>query len=192
MDNDNIKNTAEEAAEKAESEKGGECDEMKNQKKDKKSEKKETEALKAEIEALKKELAAAKDSHLRSLAEYDNFRKRSQREKDAVYGDAKANTLALLLPVIDNFDRAAENKTDDPEVYRKGIEMIISQFSDILKRLEVERFGEVGDEFDPNMHNAVMHVENDELPQNTIAAVFEKGYKMGDRILRFATVQVAN
>ena len=191
MDNENIKSTAEETAEETDI-KGGECDGMKNQKKEKKSDKKETEALKAEVEALKKELADAKDSHLRSLAEYDNFRKRSQREKDAVYGDAKANTLALLLPVIDNFDRAAENKTDDPEVYRKGIEMIISQFSDIIKRLEVERFGEVGDEFDPNMHNAVMHVENDELPANTIAAVFEKGYKMGDRILRFATVQVAN
>ena len=191
MDNENIKNTAEETAEETDI-KGGECDGMKNQKKEKKSDKKETEALKAEVEALKKELADAKDSHLRSLAEYDNFRKRSQREKDAVYGDAKANTLALLLPVIDNFDRAAENKTDDPEVYKKGIEMIISQFPDILKRLEVERFGEVGDEFDPNMHNAVMHVENDELPANTIAAVFEKGYKMGDRILRFATVQVAN
>ncbi|MDO4398263.1 MAG: nucleotide exchange factor GrpE [Oscillospiraceae bacterium] len=191
MDNENIKNTAEETAEETDI-KGGECDGMKNQKKEKKSDKKETEALKAEVEALKKELADAKDSHLRSLAEYDNFRKRSQREKDAVYGDAKANTLALLLPVIDNFDRAAENKTDDPEVYKKGIEMIISQFSDILKRLEVERFGEVGDEFDPNMHNAVMHVENDELPANTIAAVFEKGYKMGNRILRFATVQVAN
>lgn len=191
MDNENIKNTAEETAEETDI-KGGDCDGMKNQKKEKKSDKKETEALKAEVEALKKELADAKDSHLRSLAEYDNFRKRSQREKDAVYGDAKANTLALLLPVIDNFDRAAENKTDDPEVYKKGIEMIISQFSDILKRLEVERFGEVGDEFDPNMHNAVMHVENDELPANTIAAVFEKGYKMGDRILRFATVQVAN
>ena len=191
MDNENIKNAAEETAEETDI-KGGECDGMKNQKKEKKSDKKETEALKAEVEALKKELADAKDSHLRSLAEYDNFRKRSQREKDAVYGDAKANTLALLLPVIDNFDRAAENKTDDPEVYKKGIEMIISQFSDILKRLEVERFGEVGDEFDPNMHNAVMHVENDELPANTIAAVFEKGYKMGDRILRFATVQVAN
>ena len=191
MDNENIKNTAEETAEETDI-KGGECDGMTNQKKEKKPDKKETEALKAEVEALKKELADAKDSHLRSLAEYDNFRKRSQREKDAVYGDAKATTLALLLPVIDNFDRAAENKTDDPEVYKKGIEMIISQFSDILKRLEVERFGEVGDEFDPNMHNAVMHVENDELPANTIAAVFEKGYKMGDRILRFATVQVAN
>ena len=191
MDNENIKNTAEETAEETDI-KGGECDGMKNQKKEKKSNKKEPEALKAEVEALKKELADTKDSHLRSLAEYDNFRKRSQREKDAVYGDAKANTLALLLPVIDNFDRAAENKTDDPEVYKKGIEMIISQFSDILKRLEVERFGEVGDEFDPNMHNAVMHVENDELPANTIAAVFEKGYKMGNRILRFATVQVAN
>ena len=191
MDNENIKNTAEETAEETDI-KGGECDGMKNQKKEKKSDKKETEALKAEVEALKKELADAKDSHLRSLAEYDNFRKRSQREKDAVYGDAKANTLALLLPVIDNFDRAAENKTDDPEVYKKGIEMIISQFSDILKRLEVERFGEVGDEFDPNIHSAVMHAEDDDLPENSVAEVFSTGYKMGDRIIRPAVVKVVN
>lgn len=164
----------------------------KPQKKEKKADKKELEALRAQVEKLEAELKDAKDSHLRSLAEYDNFRKRSQREKDAAYGDAKANTLSLLLPVIDNFDRAAENKTDDIDTYRKGIEMIISQFSDILKRFEVESFGEVGEEFDPNMHNAVMHTESDELGQNTIAAVFEKGYKMGDRVLRFATVQVAN
>lgn len=164
----------------------------KPQKKEKKADKKELEALRAQVEKLEAELKVAKDSHLRSLAEYDNFRKRSQREKDAAYGDAKANTLSLLLPVIDNFDRAAENKTDDIDTYRKGIEMIITQFSDILKRLEVESFGEIGEEFDPNMHNAVMHTESDELGQNTIAAVFEKGYKMGDRVLRFATVQVAN
>ena len=97
-----------------------------------------------------------------------------------------------IFPVIDNFGRATENKTDDIDVYRKGVEMTINQLNEILKSLEVEAFGEVGEEFDPNIHNAVMTVENCELPENSIAAVFEKGYKMGDRILRFATVQVTN
>ena len=162
-------------------------------KKSKKSDKKnEVETLKAEVDKLQAELTASKDAYLRILAEYDNYRKRSQREKEASYGDAKANTLKQLLPVIDNFGRATENKTDDIEVYRKGVEMTISQLNEILKSLEVEAFGEVGEEFDPNIHNAVMTVENSELPENSIAAVFEKGYKMGDRILRFATVQVTN
>lgn len=165
----------------------------KETKKEKKSKKNaEVESLKAEVEKLSTEIAALKDSHLRTLAEYDNYRKRSQREKEATYGDAKANTLKVLLPVIDNFDRALENKTDDIEVYRKGVEMTVSQLNEILKNMEVESFGEVGEEFDPNIHSAVMTVENDELPENSIAAVFEKGYKMGDRILRFATVQVTN
>ncbi len=157
-----------------------------------KKEKKKRSDKKNEIEALTNELAALKDSHLRTLAEYDNFRKRSQREKEATYTDAKANTLKMLLPVLDNFDRAAENKTDDIEVYRKGIEMTLTQLGDILKNLEVEAFGEVGDEFDPNIHSAVMTVENPDLPENSVAGVFEKGYRMGDRILRFATVQVTN
>ncbi len=161
--------------------------------KKKKADKKgEVEALKAEVENLSAELAALKDSHLRTLAEYDNYRKRSQREKEAAYGDAKANTLKLLLPVIDNFDRATDNKTEDIEVYRKGIEMTLNQLRDILKNLEVVSFGEIGDEFDPNIHSAVMTVENNDLPENSVAGVFEKGYKMGDRILRFATVQVTN
>ena len=161
--------------------------------KKKKADKKlEIEALKAEVEKLSKENASVKDTYLRTLAEYDNFRKRSQREKEAAYGDSKANTLKLLLPVIDNFDRAIENKTDDIEVYRKGIEMTLNQLWDILKNSEVEAFGEVGEEFDPNIHSAVMTVENSDLPENSIAGVFEKGYKMGDRILRFATVQVTN
>ncbi len=165
----------------------------KETKKKKKADKKgEIDALNAEIEKLSTELAALKDAHLRTLAEYDNFRKRSQREKEATYGDAKANTLKTLLPVLDNFDRAADNKTDDIEVYRKGIEMTLTQLGEILKNLEVESFGEVGDEFDPNIHSAVMTVENPELPENSVAGVFEKGYKMGDRILRFATVQVTN
>ena len=164
----------------------------KNAKKKKSSKKSEIDNLNAEIEKLTNDLAATKDSHLRTLAEYDNFRKRSQREKEATYGDAKANTLKMLVPVLDNFDRAADNKTDDIEVYRKGIEMTLTQLREILKSLEVEAFGEVGDEFDPNIHSAVMTVENPDLPENTVAAVFEKGYRMGDRILRFATVQVTN
>lgn len=157
-----------------------------------KKEKKKRSDKKNEIEALTNELATLKDSHLRTLAEYDNYRKRSQREKEATYADAKANTLKMLLPVLDNFDRAADNKTDDIEVYRKGIEMTLTQLGDILKNLEVEAFGEVGDEFDPNIHSAVMTVENPDLPENSVAGVFEKGYRMGDRILRFATVQVTN
>ncbi len=163
----------------------------KEEKKKKKSSKKE-DTFNAEIEKLSTELSELKNTYLRTLAEYDNFRKRSQREKEATYGDAKANTLKMLLPVLDNFDRAADNKTDDIEVYRKGVEMTLTQLRDILKNLEVETFGEVGDEFDPNIHSAVMTVENPDLPENTIAGVFEKGYKMGDRILRFATVQVTN
>lgn len=161
--------------------------------KKKKAEKKnEIENLTAEIEKLNEEIAALKDTHLRTLAEYSNFRNRSQREKEALYGDAKANTLKTLLPVIDNFDRATDNKTDDIEAYRKGIEMTFTQLKDLLATLEVEAFGEVGEEFDPNIHNAVMTVENPDLPEGTIAGVFEKGYRMGDRILRFATVQVTN
>ena len=166
--------------------------EAKGRKAKKSDKKNEVESLKAEIEKLQSELTASKDAYLRILAEYDNYRKRSQREKEASFGDAKANTLKQLLPVIDNFGRATENKTDDIEVYRKGVEMTISQLNEILKNLEVEAFGEVGEEFDPNIHNAVMSVESNDLPENSIAAVFEKGYKMGDRILRFATVQVTN
>ncbi len=164
--------------------------EAKKEKKTKKNS--EVEALKSETEKLSTELAALKDSHLRTLAEYDNYRKRSQREKEATYGDAKANTLKLILPAIDNLERALENTSDDVEVYRKGVEMTVTQLREILKNMEVESFGQVGDEFDPNIHSAVMTVESDELPENCVAAVFEKGYKMGDRILRFATVQVTN
>jgi len=163
--------------------------ETKETKKSKKSDKK-TDALVAEKEKLEKELAETKDSYMRVLAEYDNFRKRSQREKESAYNDSKASTLALLLPVIDNFDRAIDNKTDDIESYRKGIEMTYNQLKDILSKSDVVSFGEVGEEFNPEIHNAVMTAENPDLPENTISAVFEKGYKMGDRVLRFASVQI--
>ena len=157
-----------------------------------KKEKKKRSDKKNEIEALTKELAALKDSHLRTLAEYDNFRKRSQREKEATYADAKANTLKMLLPVLDNFDRAADNKTDDIEVYRKGIEMTLTQLGEILKNLEVEAFGEVGDEFDPNIHNAVFHIDDENYGEGEIVEVFQKGYRKGKHIIRFAMVKTAN
>ena len=186
MATEEIKDTPETAEAVEESAKESKA---KKKKADKKS---EIEALKAEVEKLSKENATVKDTYLRTLAEYDNFRKRSQREKDATYTDAKADTLKKLLPVLDNFDRSVENKTDDIDVYRKGIEMTLTQLGDLLKALDVEAFGNVGDEFDPNIHNAIMTVENPDLPENTVAGVFEKGYRMGDRILRFATVQVTN
>lgn len=163
--------------------------EAKESKKSKKTDKK-TEAILLEKEKLEKELADTKDSYMRILAEYDNFRKRSQKEKESAYNDSKASTLALLLPVIDNFDRAIDNKTDDIEVYRKGIEMTYNQLKDIFNKLDVVSFGEIGEEFNPEIHNAVMTAENPDLPENSISAVFEKGYKMGERVLRFASVQI--
>ncbi len=146
----------------------------------------------AKIEELEKELAAAKEAHIRTLAEYDNYRKRSVKEKENIYADAKVSCLSELLPVLDNFDRALNVKQADAETYKKGMEMISTNFMEILKKLGVEAFGEKGEEFDPNFHNAVMSVEDEELGENVIAEVFNKGYKLGDRVLRHAVVKVAN
>ena len=144
------------------------------------------------IEELEKDLQASKDAHIRTLAEYDNYRKRSTREKEAAFGDSKAACLAELLPVLDNFERAFSVTDSDIENYKKGFEMIYNSFLETLKKLGVEAFGEEGEPFDPNIHNGVMHVDDDELPENVIACVFSKGYKIGDRILRPAMVKVAN
>ena len=167
--------------------------EKKNEKKNETAQEVEettTEQEVSEFDKIKAELDDTKQQLLRMAADYDNFRKRSQREKESAYNDSKASTLALLLPVIDNFDRAIDNKTDDIEAYRKGIEMTYNQLKDILSKADVVPFGEVGEEFNPEIHNAVMTMENPDLPENTISAVFEKGYKMGDRVLRFASVQI--
>ncbi len=146
----------------------------------------------AKIEELEKELAATKEAHIRTLAEYDNYRKRSVKEKEGIYADAKASCLSELLPVLDNFDRALNVQQADAESYKKGMEMISTNFMEILKKLGVEAFGEKGEEFDPIFHNAVMSVEDEELGENVIAEVFNKGYKLGDRVLRHAVVKVAN
>ena len=133
-----------------------------------------------------------RDQLLRMAAEYDNFRKRSQREKDALYGDCKSSVIKELLPVIDNFDRIFANPDAGFEDYKKGVEMTFKQFTETFKKLGVEAFGEVGEEFDPNIHNAVMHTEDESLGENVITNVLAKGYRLGDKIIRPAMVAVAN
>ena len=144
------------------------------------------------IAELEKDLAAAKEAHIRTLAEYDNYRKRTAKEKEGTWIDAKAVCLAELLPMLDNFDRALGVTDSDFESYKKGVEMIYQGFCETLKKLGVEAFGEEGDEFDPNFHSAVMHVEDEALGENVLAQVFSKGYKLGEKVLRPAMVKVAN
>ncbi len=144
-----------------------------------------------EVNPWEEKYNAEHDAHLRIAAEYDNFRKRTVKEKEASYGNGKADAVAKMLPVYDNLERALNQETQDA-AYKKGVEMTMNELVKIFTSLGVEIFGNVGDEFDPNLHNAVMHVENEELGENTIAQVFQKGFKIGDKVVRFAMVQVAN
>ena len=131
------------------------------------------------------------DSYLRLAADYDNFRKRTVKEKEQSYGNGKADTIEKLLPVYDNLERALNQPTEDA-AYKKGVEMTMTQLVGILNGMGVEIYGENGDAFDPNLHNAVMHTEEEDVAENTITQVFQKGFKMGEKIIRFAMVQVAN
>ena len=137
------------------------------------------------------EYAALNDKYLRLCAEYDNFRKRSQKEKDNLYADIKAETLKKFLPVYDNLVRALDQSTED-EAYRRGVEMIMTQFNTTMERLGVTEIESLGQKFDPAFHNAVMHVEDEEKGENEIVEVFQKGFLMGDKVIRFAMVKVAN
>lgn len=143
------------------------------------------------IEELNKKLLEANDKYLRTVAEYDNFRKRSQKEKEAIFSDSKTDIIGKFLPVIDNFERAASAETD-LESYKKGIEMTVNQLLDVFKSFGVEAYGEKGEDFDPNIHNGVMHVDDETLGENVISEVYMKGYKIGDKVIRHATVIVAN
>lgn len=131
------------------------------------------------------------DSYLRLAADYDNFRKRTVREKEQSYGNGKADAVAKILPVYDNLERALNQPTEDA-AYKKGVELTMNELVKILTGLGVEIFGNVGEAFDPNLHNAVMHVEDESLGENVINQVFQKGFKIGDKVVRFAMVQVAN
>ena len=153
----------------------------------------ETEAVEdaVELNPWEEKYNAEHDAHLRLAAEYDNFRKRTIKEKDAAYGNGKAGAVEKLLPVYDNLERAVNQPCTD-EAFKKGVEMTMTELVNIFTGLGVEIFGNVGDEFDPNIHNAVMHVDNEDLGENTISMVFQKGFKIGDKVVRFAMVQVAN
>ena len=165
--------------------------EEKKAKKDKKAEEKAAEAPKAPEPDPVQELRGANDRYLRLLAEYDNFRKRSQKEKDNLYGDIKADTVAKFLPVYDNLSRALAQSTED-EAYRRGVEMIMAQFCATLEKLGVTKIESLGKTFDPKLHNAVMHVEDEEKGENEIVEVFQDGFLIGEKVIRFAMVKVAN
>ena len=165
--------------------------EEKKAKKDKKAEGKQPEPEKKPEPDPAAELKGANDRYLRLLAEYDNYRKRSQKEKDSLYGDIKADTVTKFLPVYDNLSRALAQPTED-EAYRKGVEMIMAQFEQTLEKLGVTKIDSLGQPFDPNRHNAVMHVDDEEKGENEIVEVFQEGFLLGEKVIRFAMVKVAN
>lgn len=141
---------------------------------------------------LKKELEAKKDAYLRLAAEYDNYRRRATAEKANIYTDATAKAITEILPIGDSLDMAMKTVENASDEYRKGIELICNQFKSSLEKLGVETFGEAGDVFNPEIHNAVMKTEDENLGANIVAQVFQKGYRKGDKIIRHAMVQVAN
>ncbi|MFQ7105368.1 MAG: nucleotide exchange factor GrpE [Neglectibacter timonensis] len=160
-----------------------------------KEKKKKEEKASEEKEALSRlqlEFEEHKQQHLRVLAEYDNFRKRTQNEKSAIYHNAVSDTVQALLPIADNIERALEQENASAEDMRKGVEMIENQIQAAFEKLGIRSIGAIGDPFDPEVHNAVAHVEDESLGENVISAVYQKGYLLGDRVVRHAMVQVAN
>ena len=155
-------------------------------------EKKALDEISETEEKLRHQVADLNDRYMRLYAEYDNYRKRTAEEKKKIYGNATADAYSDLFPILDNFERAFENEDTTPEDFRKGVEMIYKQVQDIFDKAGLETFGEPGETFDPNIHNAVMHIDDPEKGENEIVNVFQKGYKLGDRVIRHAMVQVAN
>lgn len=187
------KETTEAKAEKAE-EKPKAKKSSKKPDNSKKSSKKQEENKEEDAEkkpSAEQQVKEANDKYLRLMAEYDNYRKRSQKEREALYGDIKADVLNKFLPVYDNLVRALDQPTED-EAYRKGVEMIMAQFNKTMENLGVTEIESVGQPFDPNLHNAVMHVEDETKGENEIVEVFQKGFKLGEKVIRFAMVKVAN
>jgi molecular chaperone GrpE len=172
------------------------CEKPREQKKDQKKEKKNTVTFTREeaekLEHLAEELADTKDRHVRLLAEYDNYRKRTTKEKESIYGTARAETVLPFLAIYDNLERALKSGEESDSPHKKGMEMIFTQLKEILEKLGVTEMEAEGKPFDPERHNAVMHVEDETLGENVVAEVFQKGFMIGDRVLRFAVVKVAN
>ena len=145
-----------------------------------------------QMEGLAKALAAEQDKYLRLAAEYDNYRKRTAKEKESLYNDAKIDTVKALLGVYDNLERGIAQYGDEESPHRKGLEMVFNQFKESLRKLGVETMDAVGQPFDPEKHNAVMHIEDESYGENTVAEVLQQGFTLGDKVLRFAIVKVAN
>lgn len=163
-----------------------------NEEKEIKEEVAKGEKAEEEVNPLEKELADTKEQLLRVTAEYANFRKRSEKEKNETFSFATAKTVGELLPVIDNLERALSNEQEDYEGLKKGVQMTYDGLMATLEKLGVTAYGESGEQFDPNFHNAVMHIEDDELEANIITDVFQKGYKINDKVVRPAMVKTAN
>ena len=177
------------AAENAENAENAEKTE-KTEKKEKKSSKKEIEALKKEVEELKKTVEEKNEMFLRIAAEYENYRKRTAKEKEGIYGDAYIDAVTQLLPILDNMERAVGYA--DSGNLAEGVNMILNMFRDTFAKMGVEEIVTENAEFDPNLHNAVMHVDDDSVGENMIVETFSKGYKKGDKVIRYAMVKVAN
>ena len=155
------------------------------------AEKTELEKLSEELETLQKAKDELYDKYLRTLAEYDNFRKRSQREKDAIYGDATVDAVKKLLPVLDNFERALNYECKDEE-FKKGIALIQNTLVEVFENLGVKEIPAMDQQFDPNLHEAVMHIDNPAYEENIVTDVYRKGYMLGDKVIRHTMVVVAN
>ena len=151
----------------------------------------ETAAEPSAEEVHKAALREQEDKYMRLLAEYDNYRKRSQKEKETAWTTAKADTAKEFLPVYDNLERALKQETAD-EAYAKGVQMIMTQFKTTLEKLGIQEIPALGETFDPNLHNAVMHIDDENLGENVVAEVFQTGFQIGEKIIRHAMVKVAN
>ena len=164
-------------------------------KKDKKKKEKTYTLTREQMEAAElaaKQLASVTDQYTRLAAEYDNYRKRTAKEKETIYQDAKIDTVKAFLAVYDNLERAVNAGGDDDSPHKKGLEMIFQQYKDVLAKMGVTEMESLGQPFDPNRHNAVMHIDDETLGENVVCDVFQAGFMLGDKVLRFATVRVAN
>ena len=166
-----------------------EAEAAKQSKEKKPEEAKQQEA--SEFEKAQQALAQEHDSYLRLAAEYDNYRRRTAKEKDSIWNDAKADAAVAFLPVYDNLERALKQETAD-EAFKKGVEMTMTQLKTVLEKLGITEIPALGQTFDPNLHNAVMHVEDENFGENTVCDVFQAGFQLGDKVIRFAMVKVAN
>ena len=157
-----------------------------------KPDKKKVKKLEAELEKKEAEIAEANDKYTRLFAEYDNFRKRTAKEKEGIYADAYIDALSQILPVLDNLERAAAYKDSDAETLKKGLELTLKGFYETLEKMGVKEIEAEGKTFDPNVHNAVMHIDDESFGESEVVEVFAKGYARGDKVLRHSMVKVAN